>query len=146
MSGPIRTGPRAPYRRDQRRDARIVTRAEWRELIRLAQACARDAEGGDADGGDLGGDEARLHLMTLSRSSIAADPALFNHAGAATHDAATGVLRVLRAFARPETPDVMRQELAGLIVAGVAFLDRAMDRMATDDFRAAHRNRPEVWG
>lgn len=131
-------------RPERRQGARIVTRADWRKLILLAQACARDAELGEAEG-DADGANARLRLMTLSRSSIAADPGLFNHAGAATHDAATGVLRVLRAFARPETPDVMRRELASLIADGVAFLDRAMDRMATDDFRAAHRNRPEVW-
>lgn len=132
------SGPR-PHRGGRSRP-RIISRSDWRKLLQLAQACA-----GDVDRGLLDDADARLRLMTLSRHSVCADPAVFNTAGAATLDTATGVLKVLKAFARPETPFVLRQELAALIADGAVFLDRAMDRMATEDFRAAHRNRPEVW-
>lgn len=127
-------------RQGARSGPRIVSRSDWRKLLQLAQACA-----GDADRGVLDDAEAQLRLMTLSRHSFCADPAVFNTAGAATLDTAAGVLKVLKAFARPETSSVLRQDLATLIADGAAFLDRAMDRMATEDFRAAHRNRPEVW-
>lgn len=130
----------SPARRGGRSGPRIVSRADWRKLLQLAQACA-----GDADRGILDDADAQLRLMTLSRHSVCADTSVFNTAGAATLDTAAGLLKVLKAFARPETPHVLRRDLSAVIADGAAFLDRAMDRMATDDFRAAHRNRPEVW-
>ncbi len=123
------------------RAASVSTRAQWRDLLSLAGQCAADADRGDD------GDDARLRRASLANRINTATAALFEReAGAATADAAKAFIRVTRAFARRETAQALRHDMANMVSDGAAFLDLRLTQMATDDFNRAHAGRPEVWG
>ncbi|WP_438852638.1 hypothetical protein [Brevundimonas nasdae] len=122
------------------RPAGVKTRADWRGLVDLARTCAGDAEA-QADGPD-----AELRLASLSNRVNAASTEVFaREAGAATTDAAKAFILTARAFARRETPGVLRQRLAASVAAQAVFLDQQLHQLAERDFQQAHRGRPEVW-
>ncbi|MGH7018758.1 MAG: hypothetical protein ACREEY_02700 [Brevundimonas sp.] len=76
-----------------------------------------------------------------------AKPDLFEReAGVATADAAKGFIRVTKAFARRETAEGLRTDMAAMVSDMAAFLDRRLHQLATDNFNRAHAGRPEVWG
>lgn len=119
----------------------VRTRADWRGLLELAGKCAEDADRSD------GGEEALRRRADLANRINGATPILFEReAGAATTDVAKGFIRITRAFARRETAEALRREMAALVSDGAAFLDQRLTQLATDDFQRAHAGRPEVWG
>lgn len=122
------------------RTASVNTRAQWRDLLKLAEQCAADADRGDA------GSDAQVRRASLANRINTATAALFEReAGAATADAAKAFIRVTRAFARRETAEALRRDMANMVSDGAAFLDLRLTQLATDDFNRAHAGRPEVW-
>lgn len=119
----------------------VNTRADWRALLELAGKCATDADRGD------GGEDAIRRRAELANRINVAKPDLFEReAGVATADTAKGFIRVTRAFARRETAESLRTDMAAMVSDMAAFLDRRLTQLATDDFKRAHAGRPEVWG
>lgn len=120
----------------------VESAAEWHAVLSLAQSCADDADRGATDC-----DEASVRRATLSNRMNTASTGLFDRrAGAAIADVAKAFVRVARAFARRETPDALRREMAPMVADGAAFLDLQLHKMATADFERAHHGRPEVYG
>ena len=127
-------------RRRTGRTATVASRGDWRGLVEAAKACTRDVAAGEES------DDAALRLMTLNRRLNGASTDVFaREAGQATHDAARAFVGVGRAFARPETPGVLRGLLAPSVGELAEFLDQQLTRLADRDFRQAHAGRPEVW-
>ena len=119
----------------------VETAGDWLAMLALAQSCVEDAKG-EAEGAD-----ADLRRANLANRINAASTGLFDRrAGAATSDAARAFVRVTRAFARRETPDLLRREMAPMVADGATFLDLQLHRLATADFERAHAGRPEVYG
>lgn len=119
----------------------VRTRADWRGLLELAGKCAADADRND------GGEQAMRRRAELANRINVAKPDLFEReAGAATADVAKGFIRITRAFARRETVEALRRDMAAMVSDGAAFLDQRLTQLATDDFNRAHAGRPEVWG
>lgn len=119
----------------------VRSRADWRGLLELAGKCAADADRSD------GGEEAMRRRAELANRINVAKPDLFEReAGAATADVAKGFIRITRAFARRETVEALRRDMAAMVSDGAAFLDQRLTQLATDDFNRAHVGRPEVWG
>lgn len=125
-------------------EAIVSTRAHWRGLIDLAEACVVDAE--TAEDGGLGS-EAELRLMSLFRRASSASSAVLDRdAGASVADVGRAFLRLLAAFARRETPGPMRQALIPTVSAAAAFLDDQLHQLNAAEFERAHHGRPEVYG
>ena len=132
---------RKPWPKRDRPTATVSTRAEWHSFLALSKACVEDAarEAQDSD--------AVLRLMTLGNRANGASSGLFaRETGAATAETAKAFIGMARAFARRETPSVMRQALGPVIAAAAEFLDQALHRLTTEEFQRAHQGRPEVWG
>jgi len=120
----------------------VESAAEWHAVLALAQSCADDA-----DRGAVETEDASVRRATLSNRMNTASTGLFDRrAGAAIADVAKAFVRVARAFARRETPDALRREMAPMVADGAAFLDLQLHKMATADFERAHHGRPEVYG
>lgn len=118
----------------------VRSRAEWRELARLARQCCADA------GAEAAGADAELRLMTLSRRCVGASTALLEREGGATvADTAKGFLRFAGAFARATTPAGTRRVLAPVVEAAAVSMDDQLHALNTDEFKRAHAGRPEVW-
>lgn len=134
-----RYAPKAPARRTTQ--TAITSRADWRELLKLARTCARDA------GEDAPDSNAQLRLMALANQTArASTKQLEREAGATVADTARGFLRFAGAFARATTPARTRQTLAPVVEASAACMDDQLHALATDEFNRAHAGRPEVWG
>lgn len=120
----------------------VESAAEWHAVLALAQSCADDA-----DRGAVETEDASVRRATLSNRMNTASTGLFDRrAGAAIADVAKAFVRVARAFARRETPEALRREMAPMVADGAAFLDLQLHKMATADFERAHHGRPEVYG
>lgn len=120
----------------------VESAAEWHAVLALAQSCADDA-----DRGAVESEDASVRRATLSNRMNTASTGLFDRrAGAAIADVAKAFVRVARAFARRETPEALRREMAPMVADGAAFLDLQLHKMATADFERAHHGRPEVYG
>lgn len=120
----------------------VETSAEWHAVLALALTCADDADRGAMDCVD-----AEARRATLSNRMNTASTGLFDRrAGAAIADVAKAWVRIARAFARRETPQSLRRDMAAMVADGATFLDLQLHRLATADFERAHHGRPEVYG
>ncbi|WP_426041523.1 hypothetical protein [Brevundimonas sp. TWP2-3-4b1] len=125
----------------------VRTRGDWRGLVDLALSCAADGEAAEARG-EPGGDifmSANRRRMDLARRCGHATPeVLEREGGSVTGDVARALVRIGRAWSRPETPGETRAELTPLLKAVAGFLDARLHALATTDFQRAHLGRPEV--
>lgn len=125
----------------------VRTRADWRGLVDLALNCVADAERAEAHG-EPGGEifmSDNLRRMDLARRcGHATTEVLEREGGAVTGDVARALIRLGRAWSRPETPGETRAELTPLMKGVAMWLDARLHGLATTDFQRAHAGRPEV--
>ena len=125
---------RRPYR-----VAKVSSRSDWMQLLKLASDCADDARGRGTE------PHPDLRLATLGNRVNGASTSCFTPLGAASVDVASGFVKIAQAFARPATPASLRAQMATCVTGVSAFLDAQLHQLATDEFQRAHRGRPEVY-
>ena len=126
----------------------VRSRADWRGLVDLAKACVADGEqrmaSYDFDIPDGWSAMDRRRMDLARRCGHATTDTLEREGGAVTGDVARALVRIGRAWARPETPGGTRAELTPVLRSIAECLDARLHALATDDFQRAHAGRPEV--
>lgn len=121
--------------RRRRRMVVVETRAQWRELLRLAQECAGESPPPPGD----------LRWMRLAHDVRGALTGLFmTECGYSTFEFANGFKQLAAAFAKDSTDPALKVAMAATVRAGATFLDNRLWDAGHEAFQRAHANRPEV--